>query len=240
MKRSTGLQEKSTIGIAMQAMVAIGFAVLTGCASQPPAPEWAINAEAAARQAGTAYLQGQSRIESLQWQKARAAVASTGRTDLAARMELMRCAAQVASLEWSDCPAYQALQSDAAASEQAYARYLSAKPRAEDASLLPGEQQAAARRIAAQASAPTALTADEVQQMTGTGDPLSRLLAAAVLLRAGHATPGLLQSGVEIASAQGWRRALTAWLLLQVRAAESAGDTDVAARARRRLDLLQR
>ncbi|GGH56485.1 hypothetical protein GCM10010975_15210 [Comamonas phosphati] len=212
---------------------------MAGCGNQPPAPDWAVNAEAAAQRASTAYLQGQPRIESLQWQKARASVASTGRTDLAARMELIRCATQVASLEWDDCPTFQALQPDAAAPEQAYARYLNARPRAGDAGLLPKEQQAAARHIAAQAaSAP--LTAGEVRQMTGAGDPLSRLLAAAVLLRAGNASPELLQAGVDLASAQGWRRALMAWLLLQAKAAERMGDADMAAHIHRRLELLQK
>lgn len=238
MTRSTEFSGKSAVFVAARSVVAIAFTVLAGCGSQPPAPDWAIGAEAAAQKASTAYLQGQQRVESLQWQKARDSVASTGRTDLAARMELMRCAAQVASLEWDDCSAYQALQPDAAAPEQAYARYLNARPGAEDVAMLPKEQQAAARYIAAQAAAP--LTAGEVQQMTGKGDPLSRLLAAAVLLRAGNASPELLQAGVEIASAQGWRRALMAWLLLQAKAAERAGDADMAAHIRRRLDLLQK
>jgi hypothetical protein len=219
-------------------MAAISLAVLAGCGSQPPAPDWALTAEAAAQRASTAYLQGLQRVEGLQWQKARDAVASTGRTDLAARVELMRCAVQVASLEWDDCPAYQALQQDAAAAEQAYARYLNARPQAGDAGLLPKEQQPAARHIAARAAAP--LTAGEVQQMTGSGDPLPRLLAAAVLLRAGNASPELLQAGVDIASAQGWRRALMAWLLLQAKAAGRAGDEDSAAHIRRRLELLQK
>lgn len=239
MKRPRELQAKGAIGLSAYVMAAIGFAVLAGCSSQPPAPDWAISAEAAAQRASAAYLQGQSRIGSLQWQKARESVASTGRADLATRMELMRCAAEVASLEWDDCPAYQALQPDAAAPEQAYARYLSAQPRAEEVGLLPKEQQAAARHIAAQAAA-APLTAGEVQQMTGVGDPLARLLAAAVLLRAGNASPELLQAGVDIASAQGWRRALMAWLLLQAKAAERAGDADAAAYIRRRLDLLQK
>lgn len=219
-------------------LAAISFVALAGCSSQPPAPDWAIGAEAAAQKATTAYLQGQQRVESLQWKKARDAVAGTGRLDLAARMELMRCAAQVASLEWNGCPAYQSLARDAAVPEQAYARYLNAEPRAEDVELLPPDQQAAARHIVARAGRP--LAAEEVRQLIPADAPLPRLLAVAVLLRAGHASPELLQAGVDIASAQGWRRALMAWLLLQAQAAERAGDADAASHIRRRLDLLQK
>jgi hypothetical protein len=48
-------------------------------------------------------LQGQQRVEALQWQKARDAVASTGQPAQAAKL-LMRCAAQVASLDWNSLP----------------------------------------------------------------------------------------------------------------------------------------
>lgn len=93
-------------------------------------------AESATQKATAAYLQGQQRVEALQWQKARDAVASTGQPALAAKVELMRCAAQVASLEWNDCPAYEALAQDAA-QEQAYARYLQGRSQPADIELLP-------------------------------------------------------------------------------------------------------
>ena len=84
---------------------------------------------------------------------------------------------------------------------------------------------------------------DAAPEDTQNGKPVRakgrRLLAAAVLLRAGAASPELLQLGVDTASAQGWNRPLMAWLLLQVKAAEQAGDGASAAAIQRRLDLLQ-
>jgi hypothetical protein len=56
-------------------------------------------------------------------------------------------------------------------------------------------------------------------------DPLSRLVAAGVLLRGGAAVPALLQQGVDTAE-QGWRRPLMAWLLLQLKAAQQGGDVE--------------
>jgi hypothetical protein len=90
---------------------------------------------------------GQQRVEALQWQKARDAVASTGQPAQAAKLELMRCAAQVASLDWNSCPAYEALAQDAGKPEQAYARYLQASPQAGDIELLPEAQRAVARQL---------------------------------------------------------------------------------------------
>ena len=87
--------------------------LLSACGNRPTAPDWALSAEASADKATSAYLQGQQRVQDLQWQKARAAVASTARPDIAALMELKRCAAQVASLEWDECPGFQKLAQDA-------------------------------------------------------------------------------------------------------------------------------
>ena len=75
--------------------------------------------------------------------------------------------------------------------------------------------------------------------MHRTGDePLSRLVAHAVQLRTGGITPAGIAAAVDIASAQGWRRALLAWLGVQLKRAEDAGDSETAARLRRRMDLV--
>lgn len=220
------------------AAVAVSSLALWGCGSQPPAPDWALNAEASARKATAAYLQGQQRVEALQWQKARQSIASTAEPAAMAQLELMRCAARVASLQWDDCPAYAALAVDAGPPQQAYARYLQASPGAADVALLPPAQQPIAQRIVAQEGghADARCAAPEAQAVK---EPLSRLLAAAVLLRAGQACAGLLQLGVDTASSQGWTRALMAWLLLQLRAAENSGDQAGAQAVQRRLQLLQ-
>lgn len=222
-----------------RALGAISLIVLASCGSQPPAPDWALTAEASAQKATQAYLQGEQRIEALQWQKAREAVASTAQPEKAARLELMRCAAQVASLYWDDCPAYQAFARDASAQEQAYARYLQAQPTEVDVSLLPEAQRTTARYIAQGLGPGAAFTHSSVAELEKIKDPLSRLVTAAVLMRAGGPSPQLLQLGVDTASAQGWRRPLMAWLMVQQKTNEMAGNPDVAAQAERRLQLLQ-
>ena len=69
-------------------------------------------------------------------------------------------------------------------------------------------------------------------------DPLSRLVALSVKMKKGEIAPAEIGQAVDIASAQGWRRPLLAWLGVQLRRAEAAGDSDAAARLRQRIALV--
>lgn len=69
-------------------------------------------------------------------------------------------------------------------------------------------------------------------------EPLSRLVAHAVHLKRGQIPPADIAAAVEIASAQGWRRPLLAWLGVQAKRAEDAGERESAARIRRRMALI--
>lgn len=69
-------------------------------------------------------------------------------------------------------------------------------------------------------------------------EPISRLVAAAVDLKKGSIDPGRIAQAVDAASAQGWRRPLLAWLGVQLKRAEAAGDSETAARLRRRMALV--
>jgi hypothetical protein len=205
---------------------AVAAALLVACSSKPPVPDWQMNAHASAQKAIEAYLSGNGRVDKLEWDRARAEVARTGRADLLARLELMRCAAQVASVVAGPCEPFEALRPDAGPPERAYADYLAGRGTAEDLALLPEAQ----RKVAASGDA-GALAAVE--------DPQSRLVAAGALLRAGRATPAVLAIAVDTASAQGWRRPLLAWLQLQVQRAEAAGDGEAAATLRRRMGIVE-
>lgn len=211
----------------MGSRLALGWLILlAGCTGAPPPPDWQMNAKASLERATDAYLSGNDRVEAAEFARARVELARTGRADLLARAELTRCAARVASLEFDDCPAFTALAQDAAPDERAYANYLAAKATGADAALLP-----AAQRNMALGSTGSAAVA-------GIADPLSRLVAAGVLLRSGRADPALYAIGADTASAQGWRRPLLAWLNLQAQRAEAAHDDALAARLKRRIELV--
>ena len=212
----------------------LGFvlATLTACASGPPPPDWQANAKAALEQATAAYLAGDSAAEAREFERAREQISRTGQPALLARAELMRCAAHVASLAFEPCEGFEKLRSDAAAPERAYADHLAARRLpAADIERLPPAQRTAATALAGNAAATVSVQ--------GIDDPLSRLIAAAVLFQAGKADPATLALAAETASAQGWRRPLLAWLEVLALRAERGGAPEEAQRLRRRIQLVR-
>ncbi|MNK04221.1 hypothetical protein D3C87_220810 [compost metagenome] len=204
------------------------LALLGACAGKP-VPDWQINAKDATERASNAYLAGNIRVAEQEFLYARNEVARTGRIDLLARVELTRCAAQVASLVLDECTAFDKLRQDAPAAEIAYADYLAARIRPQDVALLPAQH-----RSVAAASPDNAAAA-----LQGIEDPLSRLVAAGVLLQGKRASPAVLSEAVKTASAQGWRRPLLAWLGVQAMRAEQAGDSEESQRLRRKMSLVE-
>jgi len=177
--------------------------LLAGCGSTPLPPQWQSDAVQAMASFQRAYLTGDTERAEAEFRAARKELASTGRADLVARAELVRCAARSASLEFDDCPGFLALKDGAGQEELRYAEYLAGRGR-----------------------------------YAGSDDPLSRLVAESVRFRTGGIDPAGISRAVEIASAQGWRRPLLAWLGVQLKRAETAGDNEAAERIRRRMALV--
>lgn len=209
----------------MKMLLAAAVLWLAGCASGPVPPDWQMNAHGALKNFVAAYLTGNDRLADYELARARTEIASTGRVDLLARAELVRCAAQVASLVFGNCAEFQSLASDAGAQERAYADFLAGRWNGLNSSLLPRQYHA----LVAGAGEADALQAME--------DPMSRLVAAGVLFQMGRLSPAGIAVAAEAASGQGWRRPLLAWLGVQARRAQALGDGDEAARIRRRIDL---
>ena len=230
---SAAVQRKKTA----LAWLLLCCAAFTGCSTQPPVPDWQINAHSAAQRAVQSYLSGESRTARREFDQARNEIARTGSPALAARLELLRCAAQVGSTVVAPCALFDALRQDAAAPELAYDRYLQGQVQPADVALLPLAQQGVAAALLAgggQAGSAVAAALEKVD------DPLSQLVAAGVLLRTGQASPAVVATALAVSSRQGWRRPLMAWLGLQAERAEAAGDVPEAARLRRRMDLAGR
>lgn len=196
-----------------------------GCGNQPRQPDWLVNADGAQDRYQRAYLSGRDRAAVAEFARLRSEVAGTAQPGLVARAELTRCAVQVASLDFAPCAGFEPLRADAPEAERAYADFLEGRLDPARARLLPEPY----RRIGGGQGGAGALQ--------GIEDPLSRIIAAAVLLRSGKADPGVLQVAVDTASAQGWRRAVMAWLGAQAMRAEQAGAVEEAARLRRRMQL---
>lgn len=202
---------------------------LAGCSSGPRAPDWQLEARGSAERFTADYLSA-SRSADAQWQRTRQALASTAQPERVARAELLRCALQVASLDWQPrCEGFEALRDAAVPPELAYADYLRGRWNEASRSALSPAQ----RRV----------TEQGLRALPGLEDPLSRLLGAAVLLRSGQVPPieqeALVALAVDTASEQGWRRPLLAWLGLQRDRLLAQGRSAEAERVRQRLQLLE-
>lgn len=208
-------------------LLAISF--LAGCSSTPPPPDWKINAHNLLESYAKHYLNGDTRLAERNFERARAEIARTGRLDLAARAELGRCAVRLAALETEPCQGFARLAAHAAAEDAAYARFLSGDWRALEVDRLPQQYQPLLK-----INAHTGL----VRSLEEIKDPLSRAIAAGVLLHAGRASPEVIAMATRTASDQGWRRALLAWLEVQAKRAEAAGDAAGLELIRQRIDLV--
>lgn len=209
----------------MKKLIAILILWLAGCAgNQIQIPDWQLNAHSSLNSSVQAYLIGNTKLANQEFSRARVEIASTGRADLLARAELVRCAAYVASLEFKDCIAFRKLFNDAADSEKVYADYLAGNWVDLNTALLPAQH----RKV----------VADEDGALSSIEEPLSRLVAAGVLFRLGRITPDLVKLSVRTASDQGWRRPLLAWLGVAIRIAEKSGDTEEALHIQRKIDLI--
>jgi hypothetical protein len=184
-------------------LAVIAMLALAACSGAAPAPEWQGNASAALAAFQNRYLAGDSKAAEAEFAYARSQIAATGRADLVARAELIRCAAQVASLVFEPCGGFEPLRGDAGPEERGYADYLGGRvPR------------------------------------SAASEPFARLVAYGVQMRTAAITPEGISAATEIASAQGWRRPLLAWLGVQLKRAQDAGDSETAARLKRRIELV--
>jgi hypothetical protein len=204
----------------MKPIVLMFAIVLAGCASKPQPPAWEPNARGALDGYTDDWLRGDTAAADAEFARARRETASTGRFDLVAQAELVRCAVRAAALDY-DCAGFSAIAQDATPAQRTYAAYLDGRWQGLDASLLPEQH----RPVVASGS------------LAGVAEPLARLVAAGALLKAGRITPADIAGAVDTASSQGWRRPLLAWLGVQEQRAQAAGDMAAVERIRRRIAL---
>ena len=205
------------------AWAVIAVSLLSACGSKPQVPDWQMNAHGALQRFEQAWLAGEQRVAEAEFARARRELAATADAGLVARAELTRCALQVASLVFEPCAGFEPLRADAGQGERAYADFLQGAPVAPD--LLPAQH----RKVATGAA--------DARAVESIDDPLSRLVAAGVLMRSGRGSPDVMQLAADTASRQGWRRPLLAWLGAQLQLAEQRGTQEEAARLRRRIAL---
>jgi len=209
-------------------IVSVGL-LLGACAGGPTPPQWQTQSHASLERFTQQYLEGDSKRAERSFAEVKAAVASTGKPELAARMELVRCALGTAALDVDACAAYESLRADATTEDQAYGDFVTGRGREQDASKLPEQYRSVA-------------TANDEgarnKAMQKIEDPVSRLVAAGALFRLAQLSPDGLTAAIDTASAQGFRRPLLACLNVQAKRAEAAGDTAARQSIQKRIDLV--
>lgn len=199
--------------------------LLAACGNKPRQPDWLVNADSAQDRFERAWLKGDDRVAAAEFDRFRSAVTSTAEPALVARAELTRCAVRVASLDFAPCTGFEPLRPFVSAEERAYADFLAGVLAPQDAGRLPKEYRAVAGGESG------------AKAVKGIKDPLSRVIASAVLLRTGRADPEVLEIATDAASDQGWRRSVLAWLGAQLLRAQQAGATEEVARLRKQMEL---
>jgi hypothetical protein len=208
---------------------ALGLAALLGGCAGAPVPEWQSEAHISLEKFRQNYLEGNTRLAERHFAEARMSISATGRLDLAARAELIRCALATASLSDEPCAQFEALRNFATEEEKAYAQFLAGRWQDLRARDLP-EPYRGVVTAGSEASQNRAIGRIE--------DPVSRLVAAGAAFRAGRLSPAGVATAIDTASAQGFRRPLLAYLNVQAKLAEQAGDTAALETIRRRIELV--
>ncbi|MEO8005325.1 MAG: hypothetical protein ABI771_10500 [Betaproteobacteria bacterium] len=202
---------------------------LCACTSGPAVPDWQAQSQSALENFRQRYLEGDSSGAARAFARAKAALASTGKPELVAKAELVRCALGVAALDFDACSNYDAQSADASADDRVYGDFISARWKGLDASRLPTPY----RNIAVARD-----DTERARLLQGIDDPVSRLVAAGALFRGAALPPEGVATAVDTASAQGYRRPLLAYLNVQAKQAHSAGDTAAEEAIRKRIEIV--
>lgn len=211
----------------LAALIAIAGA---GC-SVAPTPAWQADAHDGLESFTGAYLKGDTKLATRYFAESRAAVAGTGRADLVARAELIRCGIGTAALDFDACSGFEAIRADATDADRAYADFLGGKFEQEAGAKLPPQYEGIAKAKDADA---------QNRALRDIKDPVSRLVAAGALFRGGRLSPEGLSTAVDTASEQAWRNPLLAYLNVQAKLAETAGDTAALEAIRKRIELVSK
>jgi len=171
-------------------------------------------------------------VTDMHFQKAAEEIKKSGNLDLLGKVWLTRMALQVAVLaepEDGDYPKIEAAEPDPA--NRNFYLFLKGDA-AVDGVLLPAQYRTFFAALNGGNAAETGAAVVKID------DPLSRLIAAGLAVRRHTENEALLQTAVETASRNGWKRALLAWLKRLGAFYEASGEAAKAASVRQRIDLI--
>jgi len=181
--------------------------LFAGCGSSKPVPDWLNTSHNQLEGYKNNYLSGDEKRAASQFKDALSEIKKTGDLPLLARAHLIRMALETVVLEDLRDGEYLKID-DLGPDQQNRNFYLFLKGDAAkvEEDRLPEQYRGILRSIKKGASADYL---KEIEKMEG---PLSRLIAIGVLVRIRQDNVALMEKALDTASAQGWKKALLAYL----------------------------
>lgn len=204
--------------------------LLAGCGGKTPPPDWKVDSADLIERYKKHELRGENILAERYFQQAVNAAGSAGQVAETARLWLVRCAVRRASLDDDDCSEYVELAKlETTDEDRAYYQFITLDWNGVEASRLP-------KHYAALLAGP----ADKrLAQVAAIDAPLSRLLAASLVVQRGEADDALLALATETASAEGWKRPLLVYLKLAEKRASEREDAATLADIQARIRLVE-
>lgn len=204
--------------------------LLAGCGGKTPPPDWKVDSSDLIERYKKHELRGENILAERYFQQAVNAAGSAGQVAQTARLWLVRCAVRRASLDDDDCSEYVELAKiETTEEDRAYYQFITLDWAGIQASRLPSHYAALVAGGADKRYA----------QVAAISAPLSRLLAASLVVQRGEADDALLSLATETASAEGWKRPLLVYLKLAEKRASKREDAEALAAIRARIRLVE-
>ena len=205
-----------------------------GCGSRP-APAWFAAGHQQLETFKEDFLTGGApSIAETHFNKAVAEIKKGGDLDLLGKAWLTRMALQVAALEDPEEGEYGSIAAaQAVPANDQFHLLLTGDASQADGVLLPAQYRPLLRALQSRSLSDAETSVAQIE------DPLSRLIAAGLAVRAHLENVAILQGAVETASRNGWKRALLAWLKRLAAFYEAAGQAANAAALRQKIGVIE-
>lgn len=217
----------------MKKLLLLFALLLMGCGASRPVPAWISAGHGHLEAFKADFLAGKSpAVAEGRFKKALEEIKRGGDLDLLEKVHLTRLALRIAALEEAGDEAYLAVAAAGTSRENRnFHLFLKGAVGQVDDGLLPDRYRPFWSAL--KKSSGVAKSVAEVPE------PLSRLVAAAIAVRLLGDDEQILQTAVDTAGQNGWKRPLLAWLGRQEAFYAAKGDTLRAAQVRKRLEVIR-
>ncbi len=186
--------------------VPILFLSLNGCGSKT-VPDWQNNSFKYMEYFKKYFLTGNERKSEIYFTKAVEEIKKSGDLNILAKAHLTKCAVRVATLEEIDCNEFNVIEGIGGNRENNnFYTFLKGNFDNVDGILLPERYQKFFKSIK------TDTIEDRNSEIVKIEDPLSRLVTVGLSVKHGRYNESTLKTALDVASAQGWKKALLAYL----------------------------